>query len=179
MEARESLGIPRAHLGRRKLGRGDAASASALLRNNTALQEGLAAQLAQIEGQLRRNTEHFSGPLAAYQGVLRVAEEKVGMNLDVMKRERVRLQDHRRKAPGTTCLTIASVIVITFWSCFLSFGPHVRRWETAVRVTMNQLVVVVNTTPVTDRVVGVHLNELILSTSHYTSDGLKKIYGLL
>ncbi|KAH9013572.1 hypothetical protein EDB85DRAFT_2158080 [Lactarius pseudohatsudake] len=52
---------------------GDAASASALLRNSTALQEELAAQMA---GQLRRNAGHFSGALAADQGVLRVAEEK-------------------------------------------------------------------------------------------------------
>ncbi|KAH9166259.1 hypothetical protein EDB89DRAFT_2233000 [Lactarius sanguifluus] len=52
---------------------GDAASASALLRNSTALHEELAAQMA---GQLRRNAEHFSGALVADQGVLRVAEEK-------------------------------------------------------------------------------------------------------
>ncbi|KAI9437610.1 hypothetical protein H4582DRAFT_1815361 [Lactarius indigo] len=90
----------------------DAASASALLQNSTALQEELATQLAQMAGQLRRNAEHFSGALAADQGVLRAAEEKVGANLDVMKRERVRLRDHRGKALGTTCLTISSVVVV-------------------------------------------------------------------
>jgi len=91
---------------------GDAAAASALLQNSTALQEELAAQLAQMAGQLRRNAEHFSGALAADQAVLRVAEEKVDANLDVMKRERVRLRDHRGKALGTTCLTISSVLVV-------------------------------------------------------------------
>ena len=91
---------------------GDAASSSALLQHGTALQEELAAQLAQMAGQLRRNAEHFSGALVADQGVLRAAEEKVGANLDVMKRERVRLRDHRGKALGTTCLTISSVVVV-------------------------------------------------------------------
>ncbi len=99
---------------------GDAASASALLQHSTALQEELAAQLAQMAGQLRRNAEHFSGALAADQGVLRAAEEKVGANLDVMKQERVRLRDHRGKALGTTCLTISSVVVVAsaFWVMF-------------------------------------------------------------
>ncbi|KAH9019087.1 hypothetical protein EDB85DRAFT_1873377 [Lactarius pseudohatsudake] len=91
---------------------GDAASSSALLQNSTALQEELAAQLVQMAGQLRRNAEHFSGALAADQGVLGVAEEKVGANLDVMKRERLRLRDHRGKALGTTCLTISSLLVV-------------------------------------------------------------------
>ncbi|KAH9059508.1 hypothetical protein EDB87DRAFT_761048 [Lactarius vividus] len=98
-------------IGARNTG-GDAASASAMLQNSTALQEELATQLAQMAGQLRRNAEHFSGALAADQGVLRVAEEKVGANLDVMKRERLRLRDHRGKALGTTCLTISSVLVV-------------------------------------------------------------------
>ncbi|KAF8268211.1 hypothetical protein EI94DRAFT_1728377 [Lactarius quietus] len=80
--------------------------------NSTALQEELAMQLAQMAGQLRRNAEHFSGALAADQAVLRVAEEKVGANLDVMKWERVRLRDHRGKSLGTTCLTISSVLVV-------------------------------------------------------------------
>ncbi|KAH9171152.1 hypothetical protein EDB89DRAFT_1907165 [Lactarius sanguifluus] len=46
---------------------GDAVSASAELQHNTALQEELAAQLAHVAGQLRRNVEHFSGALAADQ----------------------------------------------------------------------------------------------------------------
>ncbi|KAH9036936.1 hypothetical protein EDB84DRAFT_1577717 [Lactarius hengduanensis] len=75
---------------------GDAASASAVLQHSTALQEELAAQLAHMAGQLRRNAEHFSrraggGP----EGVRRVAEEKVGANHEVMKRERERLCDRR------------------------------------------------------------------------------------
>ncbi|KAH9026563.1 hypothetical protein EDB84DRAFT_1677660 [Lactarius hengduanensis] len=73
------------------------------------LQEELAAQLA---GQLRRNVEHFSGALGADQGVLRAVEERVGANLEVMKQVWVRVHDHRGKAPGTTCPTISSVIVV-------------------------------------------------------------------
>lgn len=65
-----------------------------------------------MAGQLRRNAEHFSGALVADQAVLSAAEEKVGANLDAMKRERVRLRDHRGKAFGTTCLTISSVLVV-------------------------------------------------------------------
>ncbi|KAH9166266.1 hypothetical protein EDB89DRAFT_1910823 [Lactarius sanguifluus] len=82
----------------RKTG-GDAASASALLRNSTAataLQEEPAAQMT---GQLQRNVGHFSGALAADQGVLRVAEEKW-------------LRDHRGKALETNCLTVSSVVVV-------------------------------------------------------------------
>ncbi|KAH9069862.1 hypothetical protein EDB83DRAFT_2371692, partial [Lactarius deliciosus] len=52
---------------------GDAASAPALLRNSTALQEELAVQMT---GQRQRNVGHLSDVLAMGQGVLRVAEEK-------------------------------------------------------------------------------------------------------
>ncbi|KAH9069753.1 hypothetical protein EDB83DRAFT_2674117 [Lactarius deliciosus] len=75
---------------------GDTASESALPQHSTALQEELAAQPAQMAGQIRRNAEHVSGALAA--------GEKAGANLDVMKRERARLRDHRGKALGTTHL---------------------------------------------------------------------------
>lgn len=90
----------------------DAAPAQGLLQHSTALQEELSTQLAQMAGQLRRNAEHFSTALAADQAVLRSAEEKIGANYDVMKRERVRLRDHRGKSLGTTCLTITSVLVV-------------------------------------------------------------------
>jgi Membrane fusion protein Use1 len=90
----------------------DAAPSQGLLPHSTALQEELSAQLAQMAGQLRRNAEHFSTALAADQAVLRGAEEKIGANYDVMKRERVRLRDHRGKSLGTTCLTITSVLVV-------------------------------------------------------------------
>ncbi|KAH9161881.1 hypothetical protein EDB89DRAFT_2080213 [Lactarius sanguifluus] len=80
----------------------DAASASAVLQK----------ELAHVVGQLRRNAEHFSpraggGP----EGVRRVAEEKVGVNHEVMKRERERLCDRRWKALRTTCLAISNVVV--------------------------------------------------------------------
>ena len=91
----------------------NAAPSQALLQHSTAVQEELSAQLAQMAGQLRRNAEHFSKALAADQAVLRDAEEKVGTNYDVMKRERVRLRDHRGKSIGTTCLTITSILVVT------------------------------------------------------------------
>ena len=95
----------------------DATPTQGLLQHGTALQEELSAQLAQMAGQLRRNAEHFSTALAADQAVLRNAEEKIGGNYDVMKRERVRLRDHRGKSLGTTCLTITSVLVVA--SAFL------------------------------------------------------------
>lgn len=91
----------------------DAAPSQVLLQHSTAVQEELSSQLAQMAGQLRRNAEHFSKALAADQAVLRDAEEKVGTNYDVMKRERVRLRDHRGKSIGTTCLTITSILVVT------------------------------------------------------------------
>jgi len=90
-----------------------ASNEKAVLQHSTALQEELSVQLAQMAGQLRRNAEHFSSALAADQTVLQTAEEKVGANLDVMKRERVRLRDHRGKSLGTMCLTISSVLVVT------------------------------------------------------------------
>ncbi|KAH9024626.1 hypothetical protein EDB85DRAFT_1894244 [Lactarius pseudohatsudake] len=64
--------------------------------------------------------------LAADEGVLRAAEEKMGANLDVMKREREQLRDHHGKALGTTSLAISSVVVvaIAFLIMFLSFGSH-------------------------------------------------------
>ncbi|KAI9431047.1 hypothetical protein H4582DRAFT_1331291 [Lactarius indigo] len=62
--------------------------------------------------RLRRNAEHSSGTLAADQGVLRAAEEKVGEDLDVMKQKHVQLWDYHGKALGTTCLTISGVVVV-------------------------------------------------------------------
>jgi len=91
----------------------DAASAQAHLQHSTVLQEELSAQLAQMAGQLRRNAEHFSSALATDQAVLRNAEEKIVVNYDGMKRERVRLRDHRGRSIGTTCLTLTSVLVVT------------------------------------------------------------------
>jgi hypothetical protein len=90
----------------------DAAPTQGLLQHSTALQEELSTQLAQMAGQLRRNAEHFSTALDADQAVLRSAEEKIDANYDVMKRERVRLRDHRGKSLGTTCLTLTSVLVV-------------------------------------------------------------------
>jgi hypothetical protein len=91
----------------------DATPSQVLLQHSTALQEELSAQLAQMAGQLRRNAEHFSKALAVDQAVLRDTEEKMSTNYDVMKRERVRLRDHRGKSIGTTCLTITSVFIVT------------------------------------------------------------------
>jgi hypothetical protein len=91
----------------------DGTPAQALLQNSTAAQEELSVQLAQMAGQLRRNAERFSKALAVDQAVLHDAEEKMGTNYEVMKRERVRLRDHRGKSIGTTCLTITSVLVVT------------------------------------------------------------------
>ncbi|KAH9069766.1 hypothetical protein EDB83DRAFT_2518104 [Lactarius deliciosus] len=61
---------------------------------------------------LRGNAEHFSrraggGP----EGVRRVAEEKVGVNHEVMKRERERLCDRRWNVLRATCLATSNVII--------------------------------------------------------------------
>ncbi|KAH9016566.1 hypothetical protein EDB85DRAFT_2019565 [Lactarius pseudohatsudake] len=89
---------------------GDAASASAMLRHSTALQEELAAQLAHMAGQLRRNAKHFSRRAGGKpEGVGCVAEEKVGANHEVMKRER--LCDRRWKALRATCMAISNVVI--------------------------------------------------------------------
>ncbi|KAH9013854.1 hypothetical protein EDB84DRAFT_1568479 [Lactarius hengduanensis] len=110
---------------------GDTTSEPVLLQHSTALQVELAAQPAQMAGQLRLNAQHVSGALAA--------GEKAGANLDVMKRERVRLRDHRGKALGTTCLRCraSSLLRLRFWSC--SFFAIWFRWEPAVGVVVNQL----------------------------------------
>ncbi|KAH9036933.1 hypothetical protein EDB84DRAFT_1560795 [Lactarius hengduanensis] len=102
---------------------GDTASEPALLQHSTGLQEELAAQLAQMAGQPRRNAEHVSGELVADQGVLRAAEEKVDANLDVMKRERVRLHDHRDGTRNDVSDDIEHrrYLRLRFWSCSLSF----------------------------------------------------------
>ena len=78
--------------------------------SSSVLQEELLAQLAQMTGKLRRDVEHFSGALVADQGVMRAAE-KVSANMEVMKRERVWLRDHRGKALGMTSQTMPNVVV--------------------------------------------------------------------
>ncbi|KAH9174111.1 hypothetical protein EDB89DRAFT_1954936 [Lactarius sanguifluus] len=84
---------------------GDAASASEVL------QEELAAQLAHVAGQLRRNAEHFSRRAGGPEGVRRVAEEKAGTNHEVMKREREWLCDRRWKVLRATCLATSNVVI--------------------------------------------------------------------
>ncbi|KAI0051101.1 hypothetical protein FA95DRAFT_1463876, partial [Auriscalpium vulgare] len=84
----------------------------AFLQNSSAVQEELSAQLAQMAGQLRRNALHFSEALAKDQAALQDTDEKIGSNFDVMKKERLRLRDHRGKSMGTTCLTFASLIIV-------------------------------------------------------------------
>ncbi|KAH8993432.1 hypothetical protein EDB92DRAFT_1854067 [Lactarius akahatsu] len=74
-----------------------------------------------MAGQLQRNAEYFSGTLRADQGVLRAMEEMVGANLEVAKQVRVRVQDHRGKALGTTCLTISSVVVVVAIASLIMF----------------------------------------------------------
>ncbi|THH14283.1 hypothetical protein EW146_g6026 [Bondarzewia mesenterica] len=98
------------------------APASAFVQNSSAVQEELSAQLAQMAGQLRRNAVHFSEALARDQAVVDVAEEKIGANYDAMKKERVRLRDHRAKSMGTTCLTLTSIFVVAvafIWMFFI------------------------------------------------------------
>ncbi|KAH8993511.1 hypothetical protein EDB92DRAFT_2113825 [Lactarius akahatsu] len=114
---------------------GDTASEPVLLQRRTALWVELAAQSVQMAGQLRRNAEHVSGALAA--------GEKADANLDVMKRERVRLRDHRGKALGTTRLRCraSSLLRLRFWSCSSSFGSDgamgAGRWPCRKPVTFS------------------------------------------
>ncbi|KAA1475078.1 hypothetical protein DENSPDRAFT_841805 [Dentipellis sp. KUC8613] len=89
-----------------------ASASPAFIQNSAALQDELAGQLAQMAGQLRRNAEHFSSSLARDSAVLQSTDARIGANLDVMQRERVRLRDHRAKSWGTTCLTFTSVSVV-------------------------------------------------------------------
>ncbi|KAH9166956.1 hypothetical protein EDB89DRAFT_2232634 [Lactarius sanguifluus] len=86
---------------------GDAASASAVLQHNMALQDGLAVHLAHIAGQLRWNVELSSGTLAADQR--RRVAEKMGANQEVMEWER--LCDRRWKALGTS----GDMLRLRFW----------------------------------------------------------------
>ncbi|KAH9022887.1 hypothetical protein EDB85DRAFT_1993131 [Lactarius pseudohatsudake] len=83
-----------------------------------------------MAGQLQRNAEHVSSALAA--------GEKAGANLDVMKRERVRLRDHHGKALGTTCLRPSSLLRLRFGRV-LCHLVQMGRWEPAVGVVINQL----------------------------------------
>ena len=87
-------------------------STSAHLQNSAAVQEELTAQLASMARQLKANATYFSEALEADKTALAGADEKIGMNYEVMKKERVRLRDHRGRSMGTTCLTLTSVLVV-------------------------------------------------------------------
>lgn len=84
----------------------------ALLQNSAAVQEELTSELARMAAQLKANATYFSGALERDKIALEGAEEKIGSNLDVMTKERVRLRDHRGKSMGTTCLTVTSIVVV-------------------------------------------------------------------
>ncbi|VDB92050.1 unnamed protein product [Peniophora sp. CBMAI 1063] len=84
----------------------------ALLQSSAVVQEELTSELARMAAQLKANATYFSGALERDKIALEGAEEKIGSNLDVMTKERVRLRDHRGKSMGTTCLTITSIVVV-------------------------------------------------------------------
>ncbi|KAI0031134.1 hypothetical protein K488DRAFT_52742 [Vararia minispora EC-137] len=84
----------------------------AFLQNSAKLHEEMSTQLAQMARQLKSNATYFSEALSRDQTALATADEKIGANLDVMRKERVRLRDHRGKSMGTTCLTITSIVVV-------------------------------------------------------------------
>ncbi|KAI0316584.1 hypothetical protein OF83DRAFT_1126129, partial [Amylostereum chailletii] len=96
-------------------------STSAHLQNSAAVQEELTAQLAQMARQLKANASHFSESLAADKAAMTDTDEKIAANYEVMKRERVRLRDHRGKSMGTTCLTLTSVFVVAIAFCVMFF----------------------------------------------------------
>lgn len=83
-----------------------------ILQNSRALHEELSEQLAFMATQLRRNATHFSAALDKDKSVLETMQEKVEGNFAFMLRERVRLRDFRGKSGGTTCLVMASVVVV-------------------------------------------------------------------
>jgi len=62
--------------------------------------------------QLKLNALHFADSLAKDQGVVDDAKEKIEENFEVMKKERIRLRDHRGKSAGTTCIVMLIVIVV-------------------------------------------------------------------
>jgi SNARE protein 1 len=63
--------------------------------------------------QLKRNAVYFSESLAKDQAVVEETQQKIEGNFDVMKKERVRLRDHRGKSGSTTCLVMLSVIAVS------------------------------------------------------------------
>ncbi|KAK0213157.1 membrane fusion protein Use1-domain-containing protein [Desarmillaria ectypa] len=90
-----------------------------ILQNTNALHDELSDQLAQMATQLKRNALHFSDSLSADKALVEEAQQKIESNFDVMKKERVRLRDHRGKSGSTTCLVIMSVIVVTVLFIFM------------------------------------------------------------
>jgi len=62
--------------------------------------------------QLRTNAVHFSSTLSKDQALVQEIQEKPETNYGVMKKERVRVRDFRRKRGNTTCLVICSVVVV-------------------------------------------------------------------
>lgn len=78
--------------------------------NSTALQEELSTQLSQMAIQLKLNALHFSNSIANDSAVVTALDEKLDKNYEDMKKERVRLRDHRGKSMGTTCLVVSSVV---------------------------------------------------------------------
>ncbi|KAH9940382.1 uncharacterized protein BXZ73DRAFT_42820 [Epithele typhae] len=95
-------------------------AAPAFMQNSKQLQEELAAQLAQMATQLKRNAIHFAGALETDKAVVLDAQEKLERNHDVMSRERVRLRDHHSKSWGTTWITLLSLVVVAI-GFFLTF----------------------------------------------------------
>ncbi|KZT22547.1 hypothetical protein NEOLEDRAFT_1180788 [Neolentinus lepideus HHB14362 ss-1] len=87
-------------------------SSTVPLQSSNLLQEELSAQLAQMATQLKTNAVHFSSTLSKDQAFVQETQEKLEMNYDVMKKERVRVRDFRGKSGSTTCLVICSVVVV-------------------------------------------------------------------
>ncbi|CCL98191.1 uncharacterized protein FIBRA_00185 [Fibroporia radiculosa] len=87
------------------------AATPAFLQNSAALQEELSAQLAQMATQLKRNAIHFSDSLEKDKALVQETQEKLERNFDVMKKERLRVRDHRSKSWGTTWIVLLSIVV--------------------------------------------------------------------
>jgi hypothetical protein len=87
--------------------------APAFLTDSKALQDEMAAQLADMAAQLRRNAVHFRDSLVEDNAVLRDAQEKLEYNAVTMEKEQGRLKVHSSKSRGTTWLVIAIVVTVS------------------------------------------------------------------
>lgn len=82
------------------------------LQSSSAVNDELAAQLAQMATQMKRNALHFSDVMIKDKAVVEEAQEKLEKNHGFMQQERTRLRDHSGKSTGTTWLMLGSFVIV-------------------------------------------------------------------